>query len=102
MHAYARMPAYTRIYVRIREYDWLYMLTYTYGFTRADSREYMRTPPEGIYIPRTMRRRDPADHRRDPSSSSSDTGLPVHISVWTKCGYVVSVRNELALAVRFE
>lgn len=50
MQAYARMPAYTRVYVHIREYDLLYMLTYTYMALHVQTRVSMRTPRERIYI----------------------------------------------------
>ena len=54
---------------------------------------------EGLrHIPRAIGPRDHGDHPRDPG----DTTLPVDKSVWTTCGHAVSVRNELALAVRFE
>jgi hypothetical protein len=50
MQAYARMLAYTRVYVHIREYDLLYMLTYTYMVLHVQTRVSMRTPRERIYI----------------------------------------------------
>ena len=52
----------------------------------------------GLHIPRAILPQDPEDFRQD----RRDEGLPVNRSVWTTCGHVVSVRNELALAVRFE
>ena len=51
-----------------------------------------------MHIPRAILPQDPEDFRQD----RRDRTLPVGRSVWTTCGHVVSVRNELALAVRFE
>ena len=50
------------------------------------------------YIPRAIGPQDPEGFRQD----RRDRTLPVGRSVWTTCGHVVSVWNELALAVRFE
>ena len=58
----------------------------------------MLSIPKYAYIPRAIGPQDPEDFRQD----RRDEGLPVNRSVWTTCGHVVSVRNELALAVRFE
>ena len=83
MHIHMHIHVFCALYARVHASICIY------------TRVYMRI---ARYIPRAIGPQDPEDFRQD----RRDRTLPVGRSVWTTCGHVVSVRNELALAVRFE